>query len=273
MSCNSIRSCPICTTPPEAFVNTASAAGRYVCPAGCSGDITAVSEPVTVEVVDVSVDKTVSPACVRVGQSVRYTITVCNRSSVAATYVKVTDPEIEDLLDVDTIYVNGQPVLGGCLSRGIRIPGLGAGCCASITFDAVVREGSTGPITNTAYAQFEFESTACAVAAQTVASAEVVLSVVVPGLTLTKEADRCSVSPEENVVTFILTATNTGTCAVENVVVTDILPTGLSYVANSTSVNGDDPVNLNPATGISLGTLVPDGTATISFEAEALFQS
>lgn len=271
MSCNCVSSCPICSTPPEAFTNTASAAGRYVCPAGCSGDISAVSEPVTVEVVDVSVDKTVYPACVRIGQTVHYTITVCNRSSVAATLVRVTDPEIESLLDVDTIYVNGQPVLSGSLSRGIRIPGLGAGCCASITFDAVVPEGTTGPISNTAYAEFEFESTTCAVTAQSAASAEVVLSVVAPGLTITKEADRCSVTPEENVVTFTLTVTNTGTCAVENVVVTDVLPTGLSYVANSTSVNGDTPTNLNPAAGVSLGTLDPDEDATITFRAEALF--
>lgn len=272
MSCSSISSCPICSTPPEAFINTASAAGRYVCPAGCSGDISAVSAPVTVEVVDISVDKTVSPACVRVGQTVRYTITVCNRSSVAAACVKVTDPEIESLLDVGTIYVNGQPVLGGSLSRGIRIPGVGAGCCALVIFDAVVPEGTTGPITNTAYAEFEFDDAACAVSAQTTASTEVVLSIVAPGLTITKEADRCSVTPEENEITFTLTVTNTGNCAIENVVVTDVLPSGLSYVANSTSVNGDTPTNLNPAAGVSLGTLDPDedGT-TVVFRAEAMF--
>lgn len=271
MSCYSVSSCSICSTPPEAFRNTASAAGRYVCPAGCSGDISTISEPVTVEIADVSVDKTVYPACVRIGQTVYYTITVCNRSSVAVACVRVTDPEIECLLDVGTIYVNGQPVLGGSLSRGIRIPGLGAGCCASVTFDAVVPEGTTGPITNTAYAEFEFENTACAVTAQTAASAEVVLSVVSPDLTIVKEADRCFVTPEENEITFTLTVTNKGTCAVENVVVTDVLPTGLSYVANSTSVNGGVPTNLNPAAGISLGTLDPDEDATIVFRAEAMF--
>lgn len=271
MSCFSVSSCSVCTTPPEPFTNTAAVAGRYVCPAGCSGDISAVSEPVVVEVVDVSVDKSVYPACVRAGQTVHYTITVCNRSSVAATCVEVTDPEIENLLDVGTIYVNGQPVRGGCLSRGIRISGLGAGCCAAVTFDAVVPDDATGTISNTAYAEFQFESTACAVTAQTAASSEVVLSVIAPSLEITKEADRCSVTPEENVITFTLTVTNTGTCPVENVVVTDVLPSGLSYVANSTSVNGDAPINQNPAAGVSLGTLDLDEEATVSFQAEAAF--
>ena len=260
-----VSSCPVCSDPPAAFTNTASAAGRYACASGCSGDLTAVSEPVVTQIVDVTLDKTVYPTCTRAGRTVHYTITVCNRSSLPATRVRITDPDIETLLDVGTIYYNGQPVSGSL------IPGIGAGCCASLTFDATVPTGTTGAITNTAYAQFEFDSTVCGATRAAAASNEAVLTVVSPSLEIDKAADRCSVTPEENVVTYTLTVRNTGTCPIEGVVVTDALSAGLTYVTGSTRVNGGAPVNQNPAAGIALGTLDPGETAVVTFEAEASF--
>lgn len=264
-------SCPICKDPPSPFTNTASAAGRYSCPAGCSGNVTAVSEPVVTQVVDVTLDKTVYPTCTRAGQTVRYTITVCNRSSVPVSCVRVTDPDIENLLDVGPIYYNGQPVCSGSLRTGILIPGIGAGCCASITFDAVIPEGAVGLITNTAYADFEFTSAVCGLTRSAAASNEAVLSVVSPSLEINKAADRCAVTPEEPVITYTLTVRNTGTCPIESVVVTDVLPAGLTYVTGSTAINDGAPVNLNPAAGIPLGELDSDEVAVITFRAAAAF--
>ncbi len=271
MACFSSSSCPICTTPPEALSNTAGVSGQYVCPAGCTGDITATSEPVVVQILDLSLTKSVYPTCTQAGRTVRYTINVCNRSSIAASAVRVTDPEIERLLDVGTIYINGRPIINGCLRTGILLPGLGAGCCSVIAFDATVPVGAEGTISNVAYAEFEFDNAVCPMTVQTAASNDATLSIATPGLEITKTANRCAVTPDEDVVTFTLTVTNTGSCAVENTVVTDILPTGLSYVTNSTSINGDDPVNLNPATGISLGILDSGDVVTVSFDAQASF--
>lgn len=265
-----VSSCPICTDPPTALTNTASAVGRYACSSGCSGDITAVSEPVVTEIVDVTLDKTVYPTCVRTGQTVHYTITACNHSSLAASQVRIIDPNIERLLDVGTIYYNGQPI-SGSLACGIVIPGIGAGCCACLTFDAVVPEGTTGNITNTAYAEFEFDSSVCGVTRAAAASNEAVISVVAPSMEIVKTSDRCAVTPEENVITFTLKVHNTGTCPINNLVVTDVLPVGLTYVPGSTSINGDNPTNLNPAAGIPLGTLAPGDTFVITFQAKATF--
>ena len=263
--------CPICSDPPVPFTNTASVSGRYQCSAGCRGDVSAVSEPVVTEIVDVTLDKTVSPACTRAGQTVHYTITVCNRSSVPVSQVLVTDPDIERKLDVGAIYYNGRKVGGGSLCRGIRIPGLGAGCCAAITFDAVVPEGTTGEITNTAYAEYEFASAACGRTQAATASNETVLNVVSPSLEIVKEAEPCAVSPEESVITYTLTVRNTGTCPIEDAVVTDVLPAGLVYVAGSTSVNGGAPADRNPAAGVHLGTLEAGENAVVTFRAEAEF--
>lgn len=264
-------SCPICQDPPTPFTNTASVAGRYSCPAGCSGEVTAVSEPVVTQIVDVTLDKTVHPACARAGQTVRYTITICNRSSVPVSRVRVTDPDIESLMDVGTIYYNGQPVCDGSLERGILVPGIGAGCCASITFDAVIPEGTAGLVTNTAYADFEFTSAACGLKRASAASNEAALSVVAPSLEIRKTADRCAVTPEEPAVTYTLTVRNTGTCPLAGVVVTDVLSAGLAYVTGSTVINDGASVNLNPAAGIPLGELETDAVAVVTFRAAAAF--
>lgn len=265
------HTCPICSDPPTALVNTASVAGRYQCSAACRGDVSAVSEPVTTEIVDVTIDKTVSPACTRVGQTVHYTITVCNRSSVPVSQVVVTDPGIEQKLNVRTIYYNGKPVRNGSLCRGICIPGLGAGCCAAITFDAVVPADAIGEITNTAYAEFEFDSAVCGRTLAAAASNETVLNVVSPSLEITKEAAPCAVTREESVVTYTLTVRNTGTCPIEDAVVTDVLPAGLVYVPGSTSVNNGDPFDRNPAAGVHLALLEAGHNAVITFQAAAAF--
>ena len=265
------NSCPVCSDPPTPFTNTASVSGQYHCSATCRGEITAVSEPVVTEIVDVALDKTVSPTCTRAGQTVHYTITVCNRSSVPVSQVLVTDPDIERKLNVGDIYYNGRKVCGGSLCRGILIPGLGAGCCAAITFDAAIPEGTTGEITNTAYAEFEFDSAVCGQTQAATASNETVLNVVSPSLEITKEAAPCAVTPEEPVITYTLTVHNTGTCPIEDAVVTDVLPAGLTYVPGSTSVNGGTLVDRNPATGIHLGLLEADENAVVTFRAYAEF--
>lgn len=265
------NSCPICSDPPTAFTNTASVSGRYHCSTSCSGEVTAVSEPVVTEIVDVALDKTVCPTCTRAGQTVHYTITICNRSSVAVSQVLVTDPDIERKLDVGNIYYNGRKVCGGSLSRGIQIPGIGAGCCAAITFDATIPAGTTGEITNTAYAEFEFDSAACGLTQAATASNEAVLNVVSPSLEITKAAYPCAVTPEEPVITYTLTVRNTGTCPIEDAVVTDVLPVGLTYVPGTTTVDGGAPFDRNPAAGVYLDALAPGQSAVVTFQASAEF--
>lgn len=260
--------CPICPDPPAPFTNTAAVTGRYSCAPGCTGEVCAVSEPVVTQLVDVALDKTVRPACARCGQTVHYTITLCNRSSVPVSRIRVTDPDIESLLDVGTVYYNGQPVRDGSLGRGVLIPGIGAGCCAVLTFDAVIPEGTAGLIANTACAEFEFAA-ACGAQRAAVSSNEAALRVIAPRLEIRKSADRCAVTPQEPSVTYTLTVRNTGTCPIESVVVTDALSAGLVYVPGSTVINDGPGVNLDPAAGIPLGELEHDGIAVITFRAAA----
>ncbi|MGN0968235.1 MAG: DUF11 domain-containing protein, partial [Oscillospiraceae bacterium] len=186
--------CPICPDPPAPLTNTAAVTGRYSCAPGCSGEVSAVSEPVVIQLVDVTLDKTVRPACARCGQTVHYTVTLCNRSSVPVQRIRFTDPDIGSLLDVGTVFYNGQPIRDGSLDRGVLIPGIGAGCCAWLTFDAVIPDGAAGLIASTACAEFEFSAPACGARRAAVASNEAALRVISPRLEIRKSADRCAVT-------------------------------------------------------------------------------
>ena len=261
-----VNSCPICPDPPAPFINSASVTGRYSCSAGCSGEVSAVSEPVVTQLVDVVLEQTVRPACARCWQTVRYTVTLRNRSSVPVSRVRFTDPDLESLLDVGNLCCDGQPVRGGNLDEGVLIPGVGAGCRTALTFDAAVPEGAAGLISSTACADFEF-TTACGLQRAAVTSNETALRVIAPRLEIRKSADRCAVTPQEPSVTYTLTVRNTGTCPLAGVVVTDALSAGLVYVPGSTIINDGASVNLDPAAGIPLGELEADAVAVISFRA------
>lgn len=269
MSCSCSCSRPACGDAPQPYRNTARASGRYACAGGCSGELSAVSAAAVTQVVDVSVDKTVRPACVCAGGSVHYTITVCNRSSAPAACVRVTDPCVEDLLDVGTIYLNGQPLCGASLREGVRIPGIAAGCCAAVTFDAAVPAGTAGTVANTAYADFEFSASVCPGLTRRAASNEAVLTVAAPALEISKQAAPCAVTPEDNVITYTLNVCNTGTCPVEDVRAADELPEGLTYVCGSTTVGGGAAQDLDPADGICLGSLAAGQCVAVTFQARA----
>lgn len=265
-----VNSCPIRPDPPPPFTTGAAVTGRYRCAPGCSGEVSAVSEPVVTHRVDVALEQAVRPACARCGQTVRYTVTLHNRSTVPISRVRLTAPDLAGLLDVGNLCCDGQPVRGGNLDEGVLIPGVGAGCRTALTFDAAVPDGVSGLVAATAYAEFEFTAAGGAQRAAA-ASNEAALRVISPRLEIRKSADRCAVTPQEPSVTYTLTVRNTGTCPLSGVVVTDVLSPGLVYVPGSTAVNDGPSLNLDPAAGIPLGELEADGVAVITFRAAAEF--
>ena len=67
-------------------------------------------------------------------------------------------------------------------------------------------------------------------------------------------------------ITYTIEVTNTGNVDAQNIIITDSIPSGTSYVANSLSING--ALNgSNPEDGISLvNPIIPGGIATIIFK-------
>ena len=56
-------------------------------------------------------------------------------------------------------------------------------------------------------------------------------------------------------LTFTLSITKTGNTTANNVIFTDVIPNGTSFVPNSFTVNGTTIPNANPQNGINIGNL------------------
>lgn len=59
---------------------------------------------------------------------------------------------------------------------------------------------------------------------------------------------------------LVYTVTVTTTAAVTNAVITDLIPTGLTFVAGSVKIDGVAQPSASPATGIAVGA-IPTGTS------------
>ncbi|KGX85145.1 DUF11 domain-containing protein [Pontibacillus litoralis] len=68
-----------------------------------------------------------------------------------------------------------------------------------------------------------------------------------------------------DVLTYTITVTNTGLSDADNVIFTDVIPSGVDFIDNSVIVDGIQLPGSNPAAGINIGTLAIGQTRTISF--------
>lgn len=85
-----------------------------------------------------------------------------------------------------------------------------------------------------------------------------------PVLSLHKSADKTSVSLGETLV-YTLAVTNNGNVAAQ-VIVTDTLPAGVSFIANSVLRDGIPLAGVLPSAGITLGNVAPHTTVKIAFQ-------
>ena len=210
--------------------------------------------------------KTVSPTTVQPNGVLHYTLTLTNPSSVPLNQVVVKDTSLPSSMTVQNLQLNGTAVPSGQnLSDGVQVGTLAAsGGTATITFDAAVPQNATSPLNNAAVSNYSYTVSGNTYNGQTTsntASAVIAQS----SLSVTKTADKAIVNACGDTVMYTVTVTNTGNVSLNNVTVTDPLPQGMTYLANSTVVNGGAAANQDPQTGISVGTLAPGQSATVQF--------
>ena len=187
------------------------------------------SESITVESIDLVLAKTVNNSTPNEGATVTYTVQLTNNGPDAATNVVVTD-----IVPAGLTYV-GASITGGDSSDDSDPAGAGLswtvntlanGASTSLTFQATVDAGTAGStIVNTSSKtqdQIDSNSTADDPSESiTVQSIDLVLAKTVDDSTPNEGAT----------VTYTVQLTNNGPNAATNVVVTDIVPAGLTYVA------------------------------------------
>ena len=214
---------------------------------------TAVS--VTVKSINLVTTNTVDNATPNVGSTIKYTLSVTNSGTDTATNVVVTD-----LLPTGVTYVSDNG--GGNYVSGTGVWTVGSianGVTQSLEITATVNGGTAGThITNTisSITSTEIDTTAVG---DSLSSAISVTSV---NLVTVKTVNN-SAPDEADTIKYTIHVSNNSATAATNVSLTDLLPTGVTYVSNTASQG-----SYVSGTGVwTIGSLASKANASIEISA------
>ncbi|MEG1647191.1 MAG: hypothetical protein RR325_00300 [Bacilli bacterium] len=213
-------------------------------------------------------NKTVDKTNATPGDVLTYTLTLHNTGNVAANNVVLTDT-----IPIGTTYVAGSitstlPFTGDPTSVIMLTSPIAAGSTATITFK--VKIGNTvpsiNPIPNKAIVSYTYTVNPANPngVTKTGISNTVNTNVVLAALETTKTVNQ-NVSYIGQVLTYNIALKNTGNASLNNVVITDTISNGTSYIPGSLTVSV--PFVGTPASGIMItNSILPGSTVTASFQ-------
>ena len=88
---------------------------------------------------------------------------------------------------------------------------------------------------------------------------------------MVKSANKVVVTQNGEEVQYTLTVRNIGNVLLTDVIVTDIIPSGMTYVPNSTIIGANPPINDSPVDGVNIGSLAVGATQTVKFSVSVSF--
>jgi len=206
-----------------------------------------------------------------IGDTVEFVIRVSDFSDSNANNVRVSDT-----LPGGLRYVSGSTTLDdnfqsdGIINGGIFIGTLASNQNRILRFHAIVENIGTTFLTNTSTASGDNVPTVSDTANVSIfiSGVQGQLSIQKLGRNLsrgqTSERTVVSVSPGDTVEFVIRVQNNSGT-VLNNVIVNDILPGALSYIDNTTTINGVPTANGITTSGINIGSLSPGQESIIRF--------
>ncbi len=204
---------------------------------------------------DLSITKSDVVDPVQIGDNVTYTVTVNNNGTDTAENVVVTDN-----LPNDVFFVTATPSQGSCSeSSGVvtcNLGNIGNGGNATVTI--IVNTASTGTITNNASVA---SNTNDPNSNNNSTSEQTTVNELLADLSITKSDAVDPVLVGDN-VTYTVTVTNNGPETAENVVMTDNLPNGISFVSANPSQG-----SCNQAGGLvacNLGNIINGGSVNVT---------
>ncbi len=209
--------------------------------------------------VDVAVNKTdTSGGTVVAGNTITYTIGVTNNGPSTATGVTLTDT-----LPAGLTFTNATSTQGTVSQAGGVITGtlgeIASGATVTITVNATVNADASGTLTNTASVTSVETDTVTSNNSDSVAT------------TVNRQIDlaitKTKVNPNDPAVpsgsmTYTILVTNNGPSAASSVVMTDVLPAGLTFTSGSSTV-GTVTATGQTVTG-TIGNLAAGASATVT---------
>ncbi|MFC0213703.1 hypothetical protein ACFFK0_14760 [Paenibacillus chartarius] len=252
---------------PAQLANTATAAyssGTFSGISASSTLLTPVYQPV------IAVRKSADRSAVAVGETVTYTIVANNSGNIAASAT------VTDTIPAGTVFVPGSVTVNGTgVPAASPVSGIGAGelspgASATVTFQVQLQTLPNPPrIANAASVSFTYQLPDGRSFSGSSASNTVMLPATVPSVAIAKRVNAAAAAVGDT-LTYTLNVSNTGSTAVNDILVSDPLPAGAAFETGSVTVRGTARSDANPAAGISLGTLAAGDSADITFRIRVL---
>ena len=220
---------------------------------GCRSAVLEIPYTIIVCLADVSITKNVNKPTANVGEDITFTLTVANDGPRDATQVEVTD-----ILPTGYTYVSNTPSTGTYnTGTGVwTIGGLANG--VQVTLEIVATVKATGVYVNSATVDANEDDNDTSNNTDTAT----IGAVAIADVSIVKDVNNALPNVGED-VTFTLTVNNAGPSTATNVLVTDVLPTGYTYVSNNPSTG-----TYNTGTGVwTIGGLANGVQATLEIVA------
>ncbi|EEK55254.1 hypothetical protein bcere0004_34430 [Bacillus cereus BGSC 6E1] len=257
--------------PPDGIIKNTATVTYTFQPNPSEPPITITDPTPTVEVSVITPtpnpNKLADKQIVDINEIITYTVTFQNRGSVPATSVIITDPLANGLTFVPgTVIINGILDLGANPVEGIPVGTVNPNDTITVQFQARVTSVPPGGIVrNQATVTFTYEPI----------PGEPPITITDPTPINTTDVNTAILNPQKtatpetvtlgDIITYTISLQNTGTIPANNILVSDPIPTGTSFIQNSVTINNVSQPTANPETGIQIPTLSPSESATISF--------
>lgn len=249
-----------------AVTNIANLTSTITSTSGTTFNVSAKSN--AVEIYDLTkeflVVKTTQKEWTIPGDKLTFTTTITNNLNTNITNITIKDilgagaKFVDGTLKVGTeSYPDDNPITGATLP--VTVGGQGG----EMTFSYEVEIDDPAEVenfVNQTTIQFEISGTQ-----YSVSSNEVAVHILDNQVYLLKTADKTIVKSKD-VVTFTITITNDGALENTNMMFSDPLPTGATFVEGSVKIDDEEKADLNPTTGFALSNLAAGGQIKIEFQ-------
>lgn len=195
------------------------------------------------------------------------TITLTNNAGVSLNNLLIRDTLYGATFVPGTVTVNGAAQTADNPNTGINIGTLPSGGTTTITYQIQANATPTS-IVDIATANFNATDEVTTQNYTVTSNLVIIEPAVAAQLAVTKNVDRTTANVGD-VLTYTVFARNTGNTPLTGVTFTDVLPTGVTFVPNSVTINGVTQPTLNPGASFALPDIPANTTTTITFQARA----
>lgn len=212
--------------------------------------------------------KSVDQTLVTLGDTITYTTILMNSGNTNATNITFTDliPSGTTFI-TDSVTIDGIRQIGLTPNIGITIGTIAPNSSISISFQVTATSAPVqNPIANSATASYTFIADPNApIVSRNVTSNTVFTTINTATILSSKQVDK-SFSRIGDTLTYTVTLTNNGNSSAQNVIFTDTVPSGTTFIANTFSINGIPQSDANPVNGVNIGPIMAGTTVTVSFQ-------